>query len=98
MLHKGLCIVKCVAMREAASIETGSGPALSAGPLFVAGILLGVVGDALLRVGGPPGVNMSLWVAAITLSAYVLQRRGGPELNRERVAWLAITVLFAAGL
>jgi hypothetical protein len=67
-------------------------------PLFVAGVLLGVAGDALLRVGGPPGLNMSLWVAAIALSAYVLQRRAGLARDRERVVWLAITVLFAAGL
>jgi Domain of unknown function (DUF4173) len=67
-------------------------------PLLVAGVFLGAMGDALLRVGGPPGLNMSLWVAAIALSAYVLQRRAGLEMDRERVAWLALTVLFAAGL
>ena len=41
---------------------------------------------------------MFLWVAAIALAAHVLQRRAGLELDRERVAWLAIAVLFAAGL
>jgi hypothetical protein len=82
---------------------SGVGPfdrarAAAVGPLLVAGLLLGVTGDALLRVGGPPGLNMSLWVAAIVLAAYVLQRRAGLKTDRERVAWLAITVLFAAGL
>ncbi len=75
-----------------------SARAVSVGPLLVAALMLGVTGDALLRVGGPPGLNMSLWVAAIALSAYVLQRRAGLEMDRERVAWLAITVVFAAGL
>ena len=85
-------------MREAALTQTGGGRAVRVGPLFVAGILLGILGDALLRVGGPPGVNMALWVAAIAVSAYVVPRRAGLELDRERVAWLAMTVLFAAGL
>ena len=85
-------------MREAAFRQTASGRAFPVGPLLVAGLLLGIAGDALLRVGGPPGLNMSLWVAAIALSAFLLQRRAGLEMDRERVAWLAITVLFAAGL
>ena len=41
---------------------------------------------------------MSLWVAAIAVAAYVLQRRAGLDMDRERMAWLAIGVLFAAGL
>ena len=76
----------------------GSAPAVSVGPLLVAALMLGVTGDALLRAGGPPGLNMSLWVAAIALAAFVLQRRAASTLDRERVAWLAIAVLFAAGL
>jgi hypothetical protein len=88
-------------MRDEAVSGVGpfeSARAVPVGPLLVAALLLGVTGDALLRVGGPPGLNMSLWVAAIALSAYLLQRRAGLQLDRERVAWLAITVLFAAGL
>src|SRR5688500_5016970 len=85
-------------MRAAAVTQARSGRAFRDGPLLVTGILLGVAGDALLRVGGPPGVNLSLWVAAIALSAYVLERRAGIDVDRERLAWLAITVLFAAGL
>ena len=65
---------------------------------LVAGLVLGVTGDALLRAPGPPGLNMFLWVAAIAVAAYVLQRRAGLELDQERVAWLASAVLFAAGL
>ena len=41
------------------------------GPLLVPGPN-GRDGRRMLRVGGPPGLNMSLWVAAIALSAYVL--------------------------
>ena len=66
--------------------------------LLVAGGILGILGDALLRVGGPPGINMSLWVAAIALAAYLLQRHAGLQIDRDRLAWLAITVMFASGL
>ena len=75
-----------------------SAPRTPIGGLLVAGVVLGLLGDALLRVGGPPGINMSLWVAAIGLAAYLLQRHAGLETDRERLAWLAITVLFASGL
>jgi hypothetical protein len=66
--------------------------------LLAAGLLLGVAGDALLRVPGPPALNLSLWVASVALAALVLHWRGGVELDRERVVWLAIGALFAAGL
>jgi hypothetical protein len=78
--------------------DAGSGRTISVAPLIVAGAVLGAMGDALLRVGGPPGLNMALWVGAIALSAYVLHRRTGLDIDRERVAWLVVTVLFAAGL
>ena len=83
---------------ECMAHEAGSGRTVSVAPLMVAGVFLGAMGDALLRVGGPPGLNMSLWVFAIALSAYVLHRRTGLDIDRERVAWLVLTVLFAAGL
>ena len=72
--------------------------AIPAAALLVAGVIIGVVGDVLLRVSGPPGLNMFLWVASVALAALVLHRRAGVELDGERVAWLAIGVLFAAGL
>ncbi len=88
---------------RAAGEPTGVGPfdsarAVPVGALLVAGLVLGVVGDAVLRAPGPVGLNMFLWVASIALAAYVLHRRAGLELDRERFAWLAIAVLFAAGL
>src|SRR6185503_17595883 len=44
-------------------------------PLLVAGAVLGAIGDALLRVGGPPGLNLSLWIAAVAVAAVALHRR-----------------------
>jgi hypothetical protein len=88
---------------RAATDPTGSGlfdgaRAVPVAALLAAGLVLGIIGDALLRAPGPPGLNMFLWVASIALAAYVLHRRAGLELDGERFAWLAITVLFAAGL
>ena len=84
-------------------------PPASVAALLVAGVVLGAVGDALLRAPGPPGLNLSLWVALVAVAALVLHRRADLEpsrrpeglrlpLSRERVAWLMIGVLFAAGL
>jgi hypothetical protein len=66
--------------------------------VLVAGVVLGAVGDALLRVPGPPGLNLSLWVASVAVAALALHRRAALALDRGRVAWLAIGVVFAAGL
>jgi len=73
-------------------------PPASVVALLVAGVVLGVVGDALLRAPGPPGLNLSLWVASVAIAALALHRRAALFLDRERVAWLAIGVVFAAGL
>ncbi|MEO5740307.1 MAG: DUF4173 domain-containing protein, partial [Vicinamibacterales bacterium] len=59
----------------------------------------GAVGDALLRApDGPINLNLSLWVASVAVAAFALHRRAAVALDRERGAWLAIGVLFAAGL
>jgi Domain of unknown function (DUF4173) len=68
------------------------------GALLGAGLVVGVLGDLLLRAPGEPGLNVFVWVASIALAAYVLDRRGGGALDRERVAWLALGASFAAGL
>jgi hypothetical protein len=73
-------------------------PPAAATGLLVAGGVLGVAGDALLRVGGPPGLNLSLWTASVALAALALHRHAALPLDRERVAWLGVGVLFAAGL
>jgi hypothetical protein len=74
-------------------------PLASIAALLVAGVVLGAVGDALLRApGGPVGLNLSLWVASVAVAALALHGRATLALDRERVAWLAIGVVFAAGL
>ena len=73
-------------------------PPASVAALLVAGVVLGAVGDGLLRAPGPPGLNLSLWVASVAVAALALHRRAALALDRERVAWLAIGVVFAAGL
>jgi hypothetical protein len=76
----------------------GSGRAAAGRPLLLAGLVLGVLGDLLLRASGPPGLNMLLWIASVGLAAFVLHRRSHLKLDRERAAWLLIGILFAAGL
>jgi hypothetical protein len=78
--------------------QAGSGRAVAGASLLLAGLLLGLVGDVLLRAPGPPGLNLFIWVAAVALTALVLRRRAGVQLDRERVVWLVLGVLFAAGL
>jgi hypothetical protein len=67
-------------------------------PLLVAGAVLGALGDALLRAPDPVSLNLSLWIASVAAAALALNRRAALALDRERVAWLAIGVVFAAGL
>jgi hypothetical protein len=73
-------------------------PPTSAAALLVAGGALGAMGDALLRAPGPPGSNLSLWIASVALAALTLNRHAGLVRDRERVWWLATGVLFASGL
>jgi hypothetical protein len=73
-------------------------PPASVAALLVAGVVLGAVGDALLRAPGPVGLNLSLWVASVAGAALALHRRAALALDRERVSWLVIGVVFAAGL
>jgi len=73
-------------------------PPVGVTALLVAGVVLGVVGDALLRAPGPVGLNLSLWIASVAVAALALHRRAALALDRERVAWLVIGVVFAAGL
>jgi hypothetical protein len=72
-------------------------PAACVAALLAAGVLLGAVGDVLLRAPGPPGLNLSLWVGSVAAAAVALHRRAALALDRERVAWLVIGVAFAAG-
>jgi hypothetical protein len=65
--------------------------------LLAAGVVLGGVGDALVRAPGPVALNLSLWVASVAVAALALHRRAAPALDRDRAVWLAIGVLFASG-
>jgi hypothetical protein len=64
----------------------------------VAGVVLGAAGDVLLRAPGPPGLNLSLWIASVAVAALALHRRTGRILDGERAAWLVVGVVLAAGL
>jgi hypothetical protein len=72
-------------------------PPASVGALLLAGVVLGAAGDALLRAPGPPGLNLSVWVASVAVAALALHRHAAFALDRERVVWLVIGVAFAAG-
>ncbi len=67
-------------------------------PLLVAGLILGAAGDALLHSPERLGFNFSLWIALVAVAALILQHRATLSLPRERVTWLALGALFAAGL
>ena len=73
-------------------------PPRAVAPLLVAGIGLGALGDVLLRAPGPVGLNLSLWIASVAAAGFALHRRATLALERDRGAWLAIGVAFAAGL
>ena len=73
-------------------------PPAAVAALLAAGVVLGAAGDALLRApGGPVNLNLSLWIGSVAAAALALHRRAAPALDRERVAWLVIGVVFAAG-
>jgi hypothetical protein len=72
-------------------------PPAAVAAVLVAGVVLGAVGDALLRAPGPVGLNLSLWVASVAVAALALHRRAALALDHARVAWLVIGVVFAAG-
>ncbi len=66
--------------------------------LLAAAVILGVLGDVLLRSAGPFGLNWSLWIASVALAAVVLSGRRASPLDRGRTIWLLVGVAFAAGL
>jgi hypothetical protein len=80
------------------SARSDNGQTVPLPALLIAGLASGVLGDELLRAPGPPGLNVFLWIASVGLAAFLLHRRAGLDLDRERAAWLALGVLFAAGL
>ncbi len=73
-------------------------PAASVTAVLAAGAVLGALGDVLLRASAPPGLGLSLWIAAVAVAALALQRRAALPLHRTRATWLVTGVAFAAGL
>ncbi len=71
--------------------------AVPAGAVLLAGLIIGVLGDALLRAPGDPGLSMFVCVASVAVAALVLHRRAGVALDRGRVVWLGLGVLLMAG-
>lgn len=65
--------------------------------VLAAGLALGLLGDALLRVNAPPGLNWLLWCSGAALAAVLVQVRTGRLLSGEAVVALGIGVAFAAG-
>lgn len=64
--------------------------------ILEAALLLGVLGDSLLRAT-PWGLNVFLWIGALVAAMLMLaRRRGGEFLNRQTVALHGALVFFAA--
>jgi hypothetical protein len=64
--------------------------------VLCAGLLLGVLGDALLRES-PWGLNVLLWVGALVLAAAALVRRKGGAATHDGRWLLPCALCFAAG-
>jgi len=60
-------------------------------------VLLGVLADPLLR-NEPWGLGLLVWMAAFATLAIAFVRQNGRPLSPESSLWLAVAVLFAAGL
>lgn len=61
-------------------------------------LVLGVIGNALLRAPGAPALNLFVWSAAVAAATVLLHRRSGRGLSTEATAALALGVVYAAGL
>ncbi len=64
---------------------------------LVVALMLGVVGDALLRTG-PWSLNLSLWIGAVLAGVLLLAARHDTEWPRDTIWLLAPTLLFAIGV
>jgi hypothetical protein len=64
---------------------------------LLAAMQLGILGDLLLR-DGPWGLGLLVWMVAFAAIVIALVRQNGRAPSRESGIWLAVAVLFAAGL
>ena len=71
--------------------------ALAARRALLGAVLLGILADPLLR-DGPWGLGLLIWMAVFATIVFALLRQNGRPLSRESGIWLAVAVLFAAGL
>jgi uncharacterized protein DUF4153 len=75
----------------------GPPPPLVARRALTAAVLLGILADPLLR-NQPWGLGLLVWMVVFAAIAIALVRQKGGPLSAESTAWLAVAVLFAAGL
>lgn len=68
------------------------------GAVLAAGLILGILGDMLLRAGGAPALNLFLWAVALAATVVVLQRRRGGPITVEAAVFFGIGLLFSATL
>lgn len=59
-------------------------------------LLLGILGDFLLRPEGPTGLTLVLWAAALVVAVLILERRVGGVLSREARVWYGVGIAFTA--
>jgi uncharacterized protein DUF4153 len=71
--------------------------ALVARRTLVGAVLLGILADPLLR-NEPWGLGLLVWMIGFATLAIALVRQHGRPLSPESSSWLAVAVLFAAGL
>jgi Domain of unknown function (DUF4173) len=71
--------------------------ALVARRALLGAVLLGILADPLLR-NGPWGLGLLVWMVVFATTAVVLVRQNRRPLSAESSIWLAVAVLFAAGL
>ncbi len=88
--------VHTAAPAELASIIP-SPRALVARRALLGAVLLGILADPLLR-NGPWGLGLLVWMVVFATIAIALVRQNGRPLSHESSIWIAVAVLFAAGL
>jgi hypothetical protein len=84
--------------KPAAPPATAISPrALLARDALLAAVLLGLVADPLLR-NEPWGLGLVIWMVQLAAIVVALVRQDGRPFSRESRIWLALAVLFSAGL
>src|SRR3990170_7979464 len=65
--------------------------------VLLGAVLLGILADPLLR-DGQWGLGLLVWMVVFAAVIITLVRQSRHPLSRESSSWLAVAVLFAAGL